>query len=304
MRGDVMRAANGRPVLATPVMREMETAPMAAPPPRVIGNRNTGTMARVGNAQRRRSSTWILVALGILGVLAVVALGIGLYLASRPQLATVPDLRGLTRDQAEASLQGSRLNGNAQPVANAQCTKDRVFFQSPAANTQLAQGGQVSYQVCAGPETVPIPSVVGKDRASAQTALQNAGLTANFQPVDSDQPKDVVVKVDPAEGSAVAKGSAVTVSISLQNEGQVPRVTGLTRSEAISRLRNAHFTNIQSVDTLANSPSQVGVVTGQQPDSGSVKKFSDLIQIFVGRAQEQPSPTPTSPSPSPSQTGP
>jgi serine/threonine-protein kinase len=303
MRGDLMRAANGRPVLATPVMREMETAPMAPLPPRVVGNRNTGTMARVGNAQRRRSSTWILVALGVLGVLAVVALGIGLYLANRPQLATVPNLNGLTKAEADARLQGSGLNGSSQNVANSQCVKDRVFNQSPPVNTQLTQGSQVSYQICAGPETVPVPSIVGKDKVSAQTTLQNAGLKPVFAQVDSDQPKDQVVKVEPVEGTAVAKGSAVAVSVSLQNEAKVPSVTNLTRSEATSKLRRAGFTNVQPVDTLATSPNQVGVVTGQAPDPGTLKKFGDPIQIFVGKAQDQPSPTPSNPSPTPSAPG-
>src|SRR2546423_4450127 len=75
MRGDLLLAAAGRPVLATPVMREIEPAPLPPPPPRVIGNRPTGTMARVGTPSRRRTSTWVLVGLSILGILAVIALG-------------------------------------------------------------------------------------------------------------------------------------------------------------------------------------------------------------------------------------
>src|SRR5256885_5759143 len=73
MRSDLLRAAAGRPVMATPVMTDLETAPIATPPPRVVGNRNTGTMARVGNAQRRRASTWVIASLVALGLVALAA---------------------------------------------------------------------------------------------------------------------------------------------------------------------------------------------------------------------------------------
>src|SRR5215468_911984 len=58
MRGDLLRAAAGRPVLATPVMRQEERMPVAAPPPRVAGSRSTGQFSRVGPPQQRGSSPW------------------------------------------------------------------------------------------------------------------------------------------------------------------------------------------------------------------------------------------------------
>src|SRR5256886_4278172 len=116
MRSDLLRAAAGRPVLATPVMREVETAPLPPQPPRLVGNRTTGTMARVGNTQRRRTSTRVLAALSIPGMLAVIALGVGLYLAGRPQATPVPSLIGLTQPEAQAQLAEEKLNGNGKVV--------------------------------------------------------------------------------------------------------------------------------------------------------------------------------------------
>src|SRR5829696_96561 len=64
MRADLLRAAAGRPVLATPVLREQETA-VAGAPSRQGGNRS-GTAARVGDARRRRTSGWVIAALSTL----------------------------------------------------------------------------------------------------------------------------------------------------------------------------------------------------------------------------------------------
>src|SRR5262249_46328169 len=55
MRADLLRAAAGRPVMATPVMREEETLPLTAAP-----RTPTRTAARVGNAKRRKNSGFAL----------------------------------------------------------------------------------------------------------------------------------------------------------------------------------------------------------------------------------------------------
>jgi serine/threonine-protein kinase len=81
MRADLLRAAAGRRVMATPVMSESETVAMAAAPTRQIGPATRQQMpARVGDPRARRRSPWVPAALAMLGVLAVVALVAGLLL--------------------------------------------------------------------------------------------------------------------------------------------------------------------------------------------------------------------------------
>src|SRR5690606_4552964 len=107
MRADLLRAAAGRPVLATPVMRDAETM--------LLGQEGQG--ARVGDPERRRASTWVLVALGVLGVLAVVALIIGLILSNRAseEPVAVPALIGMTEDEAVAELEALGLTADSEP---------------------------------------------------------------------------------------------------------------------------------------------------------------------------------------------
>src|SRR5215468_2525415 len=125
MRGDLLRAASGRPVLATPVLRQEERMPVAAPPPRVAGSRSTGQFSRVGPPQQRRSSPWPVVLL-VVGVVALGALFIGLYLANRTQQSTVPSLIGHNQADANTLLSQAKLTGAPTPVFNSNCTKDQV----------------------------------------------------------------------------------------------------------------------------------------------------------------------------------
>ena len=122
MRADLLRAVAGRPVLATPVMNDnpntvIETAPRMGP----NGARPTSP-ARVGNPQRRRASAWVMVALSLLGIVAVIALGTGLYLTSRTQTTKIPDVSGKSVSLATGQLQahslklGSQTSGDQQHV--------------------------------------------------------------------------------------------------------------------------------------------------------------------------------------------
>ncbi len=293
MRADLLRAASGRPVVATPVLREEERTPYTPPPPRVMGNRNTGTMARVGNAQRRRASTWVLVALSLLGLLAVVALAAGIYLANKTPMATVPNLQGAGPDAARVQLSNAKLTANPQTTTSDTCTRNTVVSQSPAAGVKVAEGTNVTYQVCQGPGDVVVPAgLVGQDKGPAEAAIKALGLLVTEATMDSDQPKDKVLSVNPTSGTSLEKGATVTVTVSLGNMAAVPDVRTLSQSDAVAKLRAAKFFNIKPIPRITTDPGEVGVVLDQDPAGTTVHKTTDLITIYVG-ATSTSSPSPT-----------
>jgi serine/threonine protein kinase/beta-lactam-binding protein with PASTA domain len=305
MRSDLLRAANGRPVMATPVMRMDHQPTMPIPPQtRVIGNRPTGTMARVSNGNRRRTSTWILVALGVLGLLAVTALAIGLFLQGRTSMVTVPNLYGLTKDQADAALASSKLTGSSQAVPDPQCPRDKVFKQDPNAGARVAEQTLVSYSICAGPGSVAVPPVVGQTQDDAVAALRAAGLVPQVNQVDGLK-KDAgkVISTNPTPGTSVQKGSQVVLSVSRGNQVVVPDLTGLTEQEARQRLMDLGFSadNIETIPNNNPGPGQVGRVTGQIPSANRTVSLADTYKIIVGANNNNnppPSSAPTTSSPS------
>src|SRR4051812_32237051 len=121
MRADLLRAAAGRPVLATPVMREADHTAMIASP---SANRGASTQltARVAPPPRR-SNTWIAVALTLLGALAVAALGIGLVVANRhgQTLVPVPDLKDRTAAEANQLLVNAKLKPVSSNITDPAC---------------------------------------------------------------------------------------------------------------------------------------------------------------------------------------
>jgi serine/threonine-protein kinase len=299
MRADLLRAAAGRPVMATPVMRDDERTSMIASPSDARSGPPTRPVARVASPPRR-SNTWVAVALTLLGVLAVGALAVGLFVANHKTAVAVPNIQGQAPADAENLLRQSNLKARPSEFHDPSCAQNKVADQSPAANAQVAPGSVVQYRICLGPGQTRVPPLVNLTKDDATTQLSNVHLKAKFVDVDSDKDAGVVVSSNPAPGATVQENSEVTVNISKGNRRKVPDVGGKSEADAKAMISAAGF-KVNVVPKESNDAAQVGHVTGQNPDGDT---FADpgktTVTIFVGRAAAPPpSPTP-SPTPTPS----
>ncbi|GAB3949390.1 hypothetical protein GCM10027614_48140 [Micromonospora vulcania] len=127
MRADLLRAAAGRPVLATPVMREAETVAMAptagggAGYPAGGGTQQTRQVpARVGDPRQRKASSWLIATFSAVGVLAVIALVAALLWNQQKDkdLKSVPTLAGKSQEAAFTEIR----NAGFQPQTGSRCS--------------------------------------------------------------------------------------------------------------------------------------------------------------------------------------
>jgi serine/threonine-protein kinase len=304
MRADLLRAAAGRPVMATPIMRDAPTA-IVNTPPRVgpYGSRPT-TPARVGNQQRRRTSTWVMVTLTVLGLAALIALGTGLYLTNRTQNTMVPNLVGRNVTDAAALLHQKQLTlGTQTQVHNTTCTLGNVISTDPASGRAVPENSTVDLSFCAGPGSVQggVPVVTGLSEDQAVSQLKSVGLVAVVQQVDSTAAEGRVVGVKPDEHSPVNVGDKVQLQVSKGNQAKLKNLVGMTQASAESQLKDLGFTDVQVVPNTVADPSKDGIVTGQAQTAGKTYFKNTKIIIYVGQAPTTPPSTPpSSPAPSPS----
>jgi serine/threonine-protein kinase len=293
MRADLLRAAAGRPVMATPVMREDERTAMIASPAATRSGSPTRPVARVAPPSRR-NNTWVAVALTLLGILAVGALAVGLYVANHKPLVAVPNLEGHTADEANALLTQKNLTPRQTELRTLDCIQNKIADQTPSANSQVEPGTVVQYKVCMGPGQVKVPPLVGLTKAQAQTTLESAHLKPKFVTSSSDKPADQVIASDPKEGTAVNGNSEVTVTISKGDQKKVPNVVGRSEAEAKAAINAAGFKpNVVAQETT--DPTQVGRVMGQDPDGDTpADPAKTNVTIFVGKSSAPPpAPTPS-----------
>jgi beta-lactam-binding protein with PASTA domain/predicted Ser/Thr protein kinase len=302
MRADLLRAAAGRPVLATPVLRPDPNGIVDTAPRTGSGGPRPTMPARVGDPGRRRASTWVMVTLTLLGVVAVLALGTGLYLTNRDRTITVPNVAGLTVAQATAKITSGKLKvGRQVSVHNTSCKVGHVVDTTPAAGQQANRNSTVDLNVCTGPGQTTVPLLTGETQQQAQQALDAASLKAVFKQVDGTAPAGTVVAVDPAENSPINVGETVTVSISKGNQDFVPSVVGASKADATAVLQQHGF-KVKVVLNNAAPPESNGKVTSQNPpaDPNKPQLKGSTVTIFVGHNTTPPNPPPSSPSDGPS----
>jgi len=310
MRADALRAVAGRPVLATPVMTEAETMAMAGPM-RQAPTAMTRAIPQAGprgpQPPERKTSSWVMAVLAALGVLAVVALGIGLALSNNnkddpetpPATVSMPKVTGLSEDEARAKLTetGFTQINVGEPVETKDC-KDEVEKQTPAEKTSIRVDQAVSFQMCTSPELTRVPgNLVGNTREVAESALEGANLKADFQEVNSTEPAGRVLEVESA-GEQVKPESTITVKISKGNLQEVPPVVGKPLDVAKALLENAGFTNITTqVSDQVGTPN---TVVEQTPGGGKkVSRSTEIVLTVI--AEEEPDPS-DSASPDPTDT--
>ncbi|MGB2571390.1 Stk1 family PASTA domain-containing Ser/Thr kinase [Micromonospora citrea] len=304
MRADLLRAAAGRPVLATPVMPQDETAQMgpaaagAGYPTQVVGAPATRQIpARVGDPQRRKSSSWVIAAFAALGVLAVIALVAALLLQpDDPEKVQVPNLAGQDQAAAFAEIQKAGLVPVAgDQVFDSNCKKGTVAKQSPEPGSTLEQNRQVTVNICGGKPEVKIPSGLKGSRVeSAEARLEDLKLDPKIVEKDSDESAGIVLDVSPAEGQAVPEGTEVTLTVSKGNVREVPDVVGLSQEEATRQLTNAGFK--VNVDLGREVPAaEAGKVISQDPkgDSKRTRNSTVTIVVSVPEPSQEPSTSPT-----------
>ena len=137
------------------------------------------------------------------------------YLSSGSDQVDVPDLSGMTQDQARSTLKSVGLElGNVTSV-DSEKEKDRIVEQDPATGTKVKKGTTVGVSVSNGKAAqVEIPTVVGMGRDDAEAQLKALGLTVTVEEVAGNQPAGQVLSVEPGEGSKVEKNSTVKLKVS------------------------------------------------------------------------------------------
>ena len=130
------------------------------------------------------------------------------------QTATVPDVTGMTVDQARTTLEAAGLKLGTQTQAFSDTVASgQIISTSPAAGAGGAyHGDAVAVTVSKGPETVSVPDVSGKSEEEAKKALEDLGLKVEVNK-RLGGPFGTVRSTDPAAGTSVKAGSTVKINI-------------------------------------------------------------------------------------------
>jgi hypothetical protein len=152
--------------------------------------------------------------------------------------------------------------------------RPKTFPLPPSAPNPEQKDGQVTTG------GVVLPDVGGALYMDAVATLEQAGLRAEREDVETNEPPDTVVDEDPAAGTRVEKGTTVTLSVSRSGPVVVPGVVGSSESDASAELEKRFKVEVRT--SPVSDPSQDHVVLDQFPDADVQATPGDTVTLTVG----------------------
>lgn len=215
----------------------------------------------------------------------------------------VPDLKGMTRDEAQEALNELGLGGvYGGERESSDYPAGQVIDQTPSAGSSVAKNTKVTYIISkeAQKDQVRVPDVSGMSLSGALAELSSVGLVYTSEYITSSSvTSGSVVYSDPAAGSIVDAGSSVKLYIS-KGDGQsqsdeesedyqevtVPSVVGESASSARETLEALGLT--VSITEDVSSTYSAGTVMSQSIDAGTTVGTNSTIHLVVSAGAGDP----------------
>ncbi|MFC9426077.1 Stk1 family PASTA domain-containing Ser/Thr kinase [Streptomyces sp. NPDC056987] len=197
-----------------------------------------------------------------------------LVISRGPEIVRVPDLTGKTLAEARSALKEAGLAaGLVKREFDEDVARGTVISSTPAAGRDVRPDAGIALLVSKG-APVDMPDVTGTSVADATTELEDAGLTVKIaaEQVNAAQDEGTVARQSAAEGTRLAQGDTVTLTVSKgPRMVSVPDVTGQGTEAAKKVLEDAGFqVEVErSFPFLGDTVGEQSVTGGEQAPEGS-----------------------------------
>lgn len=202
---------------------------------------------------------------------------------------TVPDLSGMTEDEAKTALNKVGLGCKTNSQTSETVAEGKVISQSQKSGSKVEKTTTITITVSSGPNTFSVPNVKGKTENDASSTLKNAGLTVaiDYQYNDSVDSGNVISQ-SPNSGSNVKAGDTVTIVVSRGKETKsvkVPNVLGLSESAANQKLDENGLKSSVAERQYSDSVA-VGSVISQNYSEGKTLKQGDTVELVISNGKD------------------
>ena len=199
-----------------------------------------------------------------------------------PAASTVPELTGLTLEDARALLERENVRVRVRRISS-NGPVGEVLEQSPAPGARLSADTVVVLTVSRAsvPERVTVPRVEGLLTSEATSLLRQAGLDVEIRTVRSSQPEGTVVSQDPEPDAEVAPKTIVSLQVAGPPAPvtiEVPRLVGLRAAEARRQLQEL---GLRSTQRPVESTQPKGTVVRQSPGPGTALREGQAVLLTV-----------------------
>ena len=221
----------------------------------------------------------LLITLGVLFFFLFRALGGG---EGEVQLATVPNVAGLTQDSAIDRLVADGFVPVPRFEASDEFEAGVVIRTDPAGGEQAEVGSTVDLFVSTGSAEFPVPPVIGQPLEDARIEIESASLEVGQidRRPDPEFEEGIVIEQSPAAGVEVGAGTPVNLVVSSGPEIlAMPDVVDLSEREATSQL-NGLGLNVTVDEEFSNEVAE-GLVIRSDPAANEEVIAGSTVLIVV-----------------------
>ncbi len=222
---------------------------------------------------------WFRIGMTLLAVSTVALLSalITMRLAIHTSEVEVPNLSGLTLEEAADKTASARLNLTIENrFYSTTVPAGRVLSQSPGAGSTVRKGWHMRVTESMGPQRVPIPETVGMNEHEAGMAIRRASLDLGvLAHIPSPGPADTVLAQTPPANAEGVDKPEVSLLLSQPETAAptawvMPNLVGLSFSAANARMREMDLHVWAIVPQPAATPVDPNAPPGTAPAPASL----------------------------------
>ena len=138
-----------------------------------------------------------------------------LVVSSGPKQVSVPDVVGLTKQEAQQTLGNQGFQFTSTEQGSDSADPGTVLSQTPAAGAKAEPGSSIALVIARAIPTVDVPDLIGHGAQEASDTLTAAGLVprTTFRDVTDPNEDGVVLDQKPASGTQVKQGAPVRIFV-------------------------------------------------------------------------------------------
>ncbi|WP_203648577.1 Stk1 family PASTA domain-containing Ser/Thr kinase [Secundilactobacillus yichangensis] len=235
--------------------------------------------------KRRRRRRWLYMLLG-LGAVLIAMVGLAFWLG-RPQTVTVPDVSGLTVNEAQEKLSDNNLDtGAIERQSSADIKKNLVIKTSPKADQAAKRDAKIKLYVSTGPRMVTIGNYVGRSYTRAAAVLKAKGVTVRRQNESSNEvPVGSVMQQSVENGQRInPKETTVTLTVSAgQRQLQLADLIGKKKAQ-IQQYATRESLNISFRYKYDEQAKDTAI--DQTPGAGSTVREGSTVVVTLSRGKK------------------
>ena len=236
-------------------------------------------------SKKRGLKITLIVVLVIALFVGAIFAGYSILNASKPKEVKIPNLVGMTQEEAQSTLLGLNLKYKVtEERFDDEVEADVIIQQNPKyiENFNVLEESTVEVIVSKGKEIVEMPTVVGKKQDEAEQQLKDLGLKVEIVEENNDKVEaGYVIKQEPVEGEEVAGKSTVKIYVSKGVKMvTVPNLIGKSLEEAKKLIEEAELT-LEAVITETDTTKNDNTIIKQTLEASKEVEVGTEITITV-----------------------